>query len=66
MLNVKKKVIILAMAEFSMNESEAARHLGVHRNTVVYQCEQIFKKTGLNPNNFYDLVKLVDMVKEAE
>ena len=65
MLDIRKKEVILAMAELNMNESEVARKMHVHRNTVVYQCEQILKKTGLNPSNFYDLVKLVEMVKEG-
>ena len=66
MLNERKREIILAMAECNMNESEVSRKLHFHRNNVVYHCENIREKTGLDPQNFYDLVKLVDMVKDGE
>lgn len=64
MLDERKREIILAMAECNMNESEVSRKLHFHRNNVVYHCEQVREKIGLNPRNFYDLVKLVEMVKE--
>lgn len=66
MLDGRKKEIILALAECNMSANEAARVKHYHRNTVVYHCEQIRKKTGLNPRNFYDLIKLVEMAKEGD
>lgn len=65
MLDDRKKEIILAMAECNMRECAAARKCYCSRNNVVYHCEQICKKTGLNPKNFYDLIKLVEMVKNG-
>lgn len=64
MLDEKKKAFILAMAECDLNEAKVARVMNYHRNTVIYHCEQIHKQTGLDPNRFYDLVKLLEMVKD--
>lgn len=55
--------IIIALADNNMNVSDTARALFMHRNTVVYHIAKIKKMTGLDPANFYDLHKLVDMVK---
>lgn len=59
----RKREIILAMADCNMNLHEVADATHYHRNTVDYHCKQIFEKTGLNPRCFYDLVRLVCMVK---
>lgn len=56
--NWQKKIVLL-MAECSMNISEVARKAYTHRNTIVYQLKKVQKDTGLDPNNFYDLVKLL-------
>ena len=55
--------IVLALAENDMNESETARSLFMHRNTVVYHIGKVKKLTGLDPTNFYDLVELVQMAR---
>ena len=65
-LSDKQKTIILAMADYDMNEAKVGRMMHYRRNTVSYHCEQIFAKTGLNPKKFYDLVKLVELVKEGK
>lgn len=62
-LNDRMREIILAMAECNMSLSEVSKVKHYHRNTVDYHCRQIRKKTGLNPRCFYDLVRLVCMVK---
>ena len=55
--------IVLALAANNMNISDTARAVFMHRNTVVYHIAKIKKMTGLDPANFYDLHKLVNMVK---
>lgn len=55
--------IVLTLADSNMNESETARRLFMHRNSVVYHIAKIEYKTGLNPANFYDLVELVPMAR---
>lgn len=57
--------IILALADNNMNETETARVLFMHRNTVVYHIQKIKKLTGLDAANFYDLVKLVEMARNG-
>ena len=56
--------IILALADNNMNESETARVLFMHRNTVIYHLGKVKRLTGLDPMNFYDLCKLVQLVGE--
>lgn len=57
-----QKKIVKALAEHSMNVSEAARATNYHRNSCVYHIEQIKKKTGLDPMNFFDLHELYQIV----
>ena len=62
----RNKAIILSMADHNMNKAEVARVLYFSRNGVIYHCDVIKQQTGLDPRKFYDLIKLVDMVKEGE
>lgn len=62
----RERETVLALADCNMNESEVARRLYIHRNSVVYRSSCVKKKTGLDPENFYDLAKLVEMVKGEE
>ena len=61
-MNAIDKQFILVLADCNMNAAEAARRMMYHRNTITFRMQSIKKKTGLNPGNFYDLVKLVEMV----
>ena len=63
MLTEVDKEIIVALAYCNMNESEVSRKLYMHRNTVVYHVDRVKRLTGLDPMNFFDLHKLVTMVK---
>ena len=56
--------IILALADNGMVVSEAAKVVFMHRNGVVHRIEKIHQITGLDPTDFWDLCKLVQMVKE--
>ena len=62
-LTERRRSLILAFAEHNMNLLETANASYMHRNTVEYQLNRIYKITGLNPKNFYDLVELVSIVK---
>ncbi len=57
------KDIILALAEYDMNVSMVARVTHYHRNTIAYRTGKIQKECGLNPLKFYDLIKLIEIVK---
>ena len=56
--------IILAYADANMNCGDAANALSYHRNTIVYHLTQIHKRTGQNPQSFYDLVSLTSTARE--
>lgn len=56
--------VVLAYAENNMIVAETARALFMHRNTVQYHLDVTRDKTGLSPMKFYDLVKLVGILKE--
>ena len=58
--------LILLLAENNMRATETAYALDVHRNTVCWRISKIKDITGLDPLNFYDLHKLVEMAREAE
>lgn len=42
----------------SLNLSETSRELYIHRNTLVYRLDKIFKMTGLDPKKFDDALML--------
>lgn len=58
--------VIRALADSSMNIAETARKIYSHRSTVEYHIARIQRITGLDPLNFYDLIKLLELAKEAE
>lgn len=64
MISETQKKIILKMAECNMNISETARRMYFAKSTIGYHCGEIKNKTGLTPNNFYDLVELLKIVKQ--
>ena len=56
---------VLGFAENNMKASETARSMYFTRNSVIYHLNQVKEKTGLNPYNFYDLMKLVLDLKDG-
>lgn len=56
--------IILALADNNMNKLKTARALYMHRNNILYHIHKVKRITGLDPTNFHDLCKLVQMVGE--
>ena len=58
--------VILTLADCNMNTYETARRLYLHRTCVSYHISRIKEITGLNPLNFYDLIKLVEKSKTNE
>ena len=62
----RHKEVVLALAENGMKPTQAAEAMFSHRNTVLYYIKQIKEETGLDPLKFYDLCKLVEIVREEE
>lgn len=56
--------VILTLAKNSMRATETAYELGKHRNGILYRVDKIKRITGLDPMNFYDLCKLVEMARK--
>ena len=56
--------LILSMAKNSLRITETAYDLDCHRNTIVKRIEKIRRITRLDPMNFYDMIKLVDMANK--
>lgn len=56
------KDILIAYAKNNMCTSETARNSYWCRNTIVYHLERVKSKTGLNPCNFFQLVKLLQNI----
>lgn len=56
--------IIRSMANNRMMISRVSKELYTHRNTVTYRLEHIKSRTGLDPKDFYDLVKLLKRYRE--
>lgn len=44
--------------DFNLSITETAKHLFVHRNTLIYRIKKVKEVTGLDPQNFTDAVKL--------
>ena len=63
MMDELDRDILITLVESGMNQSEVARRLCVHRNTVAYRLNKIRKTTGLNPLNVYDLIELIKRMK---
>ncbi len=66
MLSEKDKRIILALADNNMKWKITAYALGMHWNSVWYRLGKIYDQTDLDPRNFYDLQKLVEMAREED
>ena len=53
-LDEETQITIQKFFENSLNVSETARQLYIHRNTLVYRIEKLQKETGLDIRNFDD------------
>ena len=52
--------ILKAYADHDMNAVQTAKKFYMHSNTLKYHLEKIHRETGLNPNKFNDLRKLLE------
>lgn len=64
LLSDKRKLMLLALADNSMNISAVARELCMSRTTVIDNLAQIKKITGMDPMKFFELYDLVLWVKK--
>lgn len=66
MLNELQKSVVIAYASNGMRVESVANQMHYHRNTIVYHLETITKKTGYDPRNFFNLIKLYEMATGKE
>ena len=52
---------IRALADNQLRRTEAARKLWISQNAMRYRIDAIKRETGLDPTNFWDMQKLVEM-----
>ena len=64
-MTVTQAEVITMLAKNNINAAATARAMFMHRNTVDYHVRMIYRNTGLNPLNFYDLPTLLSMAKEV-
>ena len=65
-MSERDKEIIIALADNRMNINKAAEARFMHRNTVVYHIDKIKQITGLDPTDFRDLCKLLEIIGEEK
>lgn len=58
--------IIRGMANNNLNMTKTAKALFTHRNTVLYHCDKIKKRTGADPRDFYGCYRLLDFICDME
>lgn len=52
---------IRALADNQLRRTEAARQLWISQNAMRYRIDAIKRETGLDPTNFWDMQKLVEL-----
>jgi len=64
-MNDTEKKIIRSLCNNNLSVCATARELYYHRCTIERYVKRIKNETGLNPQKYYDLVKLEEMIKEV-
>ena len=62
-LTETQEQIIVALCDNRLNMSEVGRKLYLTQSAVQSQCNSIKKKTGLDPRDFWDMQKLLELMK---
>lgn len=58
--------ILLAYADCDMMTSRTARYLGCHKSTVTRAFSRIFRQTGFNPSEFWDLHAIINEIEKGD
>ena len=61
MMNDLQKQVIITYAKNDMCIDRTAKAMHYRRSTIGYHIERIRTITGLNPRNFFDMIKLYEM-----
>lgn len=65
-LSPEQVQMVRAIANSNMVLSRAARAMHRCRQGLQYHLDKVFELTGLNPMNFYDLNKLLQLIDDVE
>ena len=57
--------IVLLMAQHNLRAYRVAKAMPCHVNAVQYWIDKIKRETGLDPKDFYDMMKLLPMAEEV-
>lgn len=63
-LTKKEIEIIIFYADCNMRTSTAATLLGCHKSTVTRAFSKIFKRTGYDPSDFWDLHTIISELEK--
>jgi hypothetical protein len=62
-LTASDAVFILAMAENGLRVHRAAKSMPLSNNAAAYHVNKMKKEFGLDPRDFYDMLKLLPMAR---
>lgn len=65
-LTERQKQMVLEFCENDMSTTPTAMTFSIANSTLRWHLDRIYEKTGLNPRCFYDLVELLDKIREGE
>ena len=60
-MTCREKEIVQAMADNWLSQTKAGREIFLSYRTVDYHVSAIRKRTGLDPRDFWDMIRLVQM-----
>lgn len=64
-MTITQAEVIMKLAKNNINAAATARDMFMHRNTVDYHIRMIYRDTGKNPLNFYELNELLSMAENV-
>lgn len=64
LLTEEEIAILRSYAKFNLQTQPVADEMHFHRITIFKKLLKIYQKTGLDPHNFWDLVKLLQQIDE--
>lgn len=65
-LTERQKEVVVGMADNGMKPYRVAKSIYMARTTVYHHITAIRRKTKLDPTDFYDLSKLVEIARESD
>ena len=64
--NKDEREVLSAYAQANMNIGKAAQLLHMHRNTVSWRLNAVYRNYKLDPHNFFDLCEIISEIINTE